>query len=124
MKKYLAVFVFALLTGCAVTGGLFGSSPETQIVNGANAVTAITTIATTLLRNDKITVIQAKGYQTILHSARDTLIDTNNTLVECRERTSSNEKTSPDPCAATVAADIKLVLSVISDVETAVKGKQ
>lgn len=124
MKKLLAVIALVALAACATTGTLFGSSPEAQIVTGANAVTAATTLATVLLKNDKITVPQAKSYRAVLGAASGHLDTANAALLTCRKTTGSTSKTAPDPCAATVASDISLAVAVVGDVQKTLAAKQ
>jgi low affinity Fe/Cu permease len=125
MKRIFAVAILALaMAGCATTGSLFGPTPEAQIVTGANAVTAASTLGTVLLKNDKISVTQAKSYSAILHTAGGHLESANATLVACRLKTGSTQKTSPDPCAATVSDDIALAIQVVGDVQKTLKAKE
>lgn len=124
MKKILLGAVLALaLSGCAITKGLFGPSPEAQIATGAHAVTAATTLATALLKNDKITVAQAKGYSGLLHTAGDHLKTANAALEGCRKATGSISTAQPDPCAPTVAGDIGLAVSVVGEVQRVLSSK-
>ena len=105
MKKFLPTRLlaaaFALPLGGCETLSSIGTSvgnvvapktPEAQIATGANSLTAATTLATTALRNDKITVAQAKAYRTILKGAGDALDDMNATLVACRGRRLRRER--------------------------------
>lgn len=125
MKKLIAIAVLALaVTGCAITGAAFGPTPEAQIQTGAQAVTAATVLATTLLKNDRITVAQARGYRAILGSASGHLDQANMVLLDCRKKTGSTRETKPDPCAPTIAADIGLAVSVIGEVQRALAGRQ
>lgn len=119
-----AVFLAVALAACAVTGTALGPSPEAQIVNGANAVTAATTLATVLLRNDRITVTQAKGYRSILGTASGHLDTANTMLLQCRKGTGSTSAVKPDPCAPSVMADIQLALSVVGEVRKTLDAKQ
>lgn len=124
-QRYAALFILALVVGCA--GNLttaIGPSPEAQIKTGANSVTAATALATALLKNNKITVAQAKSYSAILHAGRDHLGDADTRLVDCRKRTATTSVAIPDPCALTVADDIALGLSVIADVQKTLKAKE
>lgn len=118
------VVALAMAAGCAITGTAFGPTPEAQIRNGANAATAATVLATSLLRVDKITVVQAKGYRSILGTASGHLDAANVTLLDCRKRTASTSLTSPDPCGATIAADINLAVSVVGEVSKTLKAKE
>jgi hypothetical protein len=124
VQRFFMFYVVALVAGCAITGTTFGPTPETQIRNGANAVTAATTLATSLLKVDKITVTQAKGYRSILGTASGHLDAANATLLDCRKRTASTYLTNPDPCHATVAADISLAVSVVEEVQKVLKAKE
>ena len=124
MKKLLAAIALVALTACATTGTLFGPSPEAQIVNGANTVAASATLGTVLLKNKKISVAQAKSYSAILHTAGGHLDVAGARLVDCRKTTGSNEKTRPDPCAATVADDITLAITIAADVQKTLKAKE
>jgi hypothetical protein len=124
MKKLLAVACLALVTACATSGNLFGPTPEAQIVTGANAITATVGVATVLLKNDKITVVQAKGYRAIIGAADDHLKATNARLVDCRKTTGSTSKANPDPCKATIADDIQLVLTTVGEVQKTLDTKK
>lgn len=125
MKKLLLTFGFTLLlAGCAVTGGFFGPTPEAQIVTGANAVRAAATIAADLLQKNRITVAQAKSYSAILHTASGHLDVANAVLTSCRSKTGSTQKASPDPCAASIASDIALAISVVGEVQKTMKAKE
>lgn len=125
LKAYFMFYVVAaMVAGCAITGTALGPTPEHQILNGANAVTAATVLATSLLRVNKITVVQAKGYRAILGTASGHLDAANVTLLDCRKRTASTSVTSPDPCVATIAADINLAVSVVGEVQKTLKAKE
>lgn len=119
-----ALLVSVALVACAVTGTALGPSPEAQIVNGANAVTAATTLATVLLKNDRITVTQAKGYRSMLGTASGHLDTVNAALLTCRKNTGSTSATKPDPCAPGIAADIQLALSIVGEVKKTLDAKQ
>lgn len=124
MKKLIAVAVLALaVAGCAVTGAVFGPTPEAQIQTGAQAVTAATVLATTLLKNDRITVAQAKGYRAILGTASSHLDSANAVLVDCRKKTGSTSAVKPDPCAPGIMSDIQLAVSVVSEVQRTLNAK-
>lgn len=124
MKKMLLGAVLALaLSACAITGSVFGPTPEAQIATGANSVTAATGVATALLKNNRISAAQAKGYSAILHTARDHLHAANAALVACRTKTASTSASRPDPCAPTVAADIGLAVSVVGEVQKVLSSK-
>jgi hypothetical protein len=124
MKELFAALALVALTACATTGSVFGPTPEAQIVTGANSVNAVATLGTVALKNNKITVAQAKSYSAILHTASAHLDTTNGTLVACRTKTGSTSKSSPDPCAATVADDIALALTMVADVKKILDAKQ
>lgn len=124
MKKLFAVAVLAFLTACATSGGLFGPTPEAQVVTGANAITATVGVATVLLKNDKITVSQAKGYRALIGAVDDHLKATNAKLVDCRRLTGTTSKANPDPCKATVADDIALVLTTIGEVQKTLDARK
>lgn len=124
MKKYLALFALTFVAACATSGQLFGPTPEAQIVTGANAITATVGVATVLLKNDKITVSQAKGYRAIIGAADDHLKATHAKLVACRQATGSSSKSSPDPCRASIADDVQLVLTTISEVQRTLDARK
>lgn len=125
MRKLLAAIALVALTACATTGSVFGPTPEAQIVTGANSVNAVATLGTVALKNNKISVAQAKSYSAILHTAGGHLDTTNAVLVACRARTGSTSRmSSPDPCAATVADDIALALQMVADVKKILDAKQ
>lgn len=124
MKKLLAILVLTLLAGCAITGTVFGPTPEAQIAAGARSVTAAATLATVLLKNDRITVTQAKSYSSILHTASGHLDTANATLVTCRRATGSTAAIKPDPCGPSIAADIGLAVSVVGEVQKTLAAKQ
>ena len=110
------------VSGCSTLTAL-GSTPEAQIVTGANALTVATTGATVALRNDKITVTQAKNYSAILHGASSTLDTANGALLACRKASGSTSATSPDPCRTSVIADIQLALDSIASVKKTLDSK-
>jgi outer membrane lipoprotein SlyB len=117
MKKLLACLALALgLLGCASTGN---TSPEAQIATGANALTATTTLATVALRNDKITVAQAKSFRVMLGAASTSLDDANTVLLACRKATGTTAATASDPCAPQVTDVIRIALDTIANVKTA-----
>lgn len=124
MRKLLAAIALVALTACATTGSIFGPTPEAQIVTGANSVNAVATLGTVALKNNKISVAQAKSYSAILHTASNHLDTTNAALVSCRTKTGSTSKSSPDPCTATVADDIALALTMVADVKKILDAKQ
>jgi len=123
MKKLFACLLLSLsIVGCAALTAI-GSTPEAQIVTGANALAVATTGATVALRNDKITVAQAKNYSAILHGASATLDTANGTLLACRKASGSTSATSPDPCRTSVIADIQLALDSIASVKKTLDSK-
>lgn len=125
MRKIVTALLLAVaLLGCAVTGTALGPSPEAQIVNGANAVTAATTLATVLLKRDRITVTQAKGYRSILGTASNHLDTANTMLLQCRKGTQSTSAAKPDPCAPSVLSDIQLAVSIVGEVQSTLKAKE
>ena len=119
-KTMILAIIFAL-AGCAA--GQFSMSPEAQIAGGANALTATTTLATVLLRNDKITVAQAKSYRVMLGAASSALDDANVTLLACRKTTLSTAATPADPCRLGVADVIRLALDSIAGVKRTLDAK-
>lgn len=124
MTLVIVALLALALCGCAVTGSAFGPTPEAQIVTGANAVTAATTLAIVLLKNDKITVAQAKSYRAILGTGSGHLDVANAALVDCRKKTGSTSASSPDPCVPTVAGDIALAISVTGEVQKTLAARQ
>ncbi len=125
MKRIAVVAILALgLAACAITGGTFGSTPEAQIAAGARSVTAATTLATVLLKNNKITTVQAKGYSGILHTASDHLDAANATLVTCRKNTGEQAGSAKDGCAPGVVDDIRLAATVVGEVKKVLDARQ
>lgn len=124
MKHIIAALAISLLSACAVTGGALGTAPEAQIVNGANAITATATLGTVLLKNDKITVAQARSYRAILGTADVHLKEANAALLACRANTRSTAHSVPDPCAAGIAGDIRLAVQVAGEVKAALDARQ
>lgn len=114
MKRvlYLATLAIALF-GCAA----MSVSPEKQITEGANALTAATTLATVALKNDKITVSQAVAARTVLAAAGSALDNANDALVQCRKATGSKFDSNPDPCKQSVVGTITLALDSIANVK-------
>lgn len=112
MKKMLiaAAFALAALAGCA---SMQSSSPEAQIVTGANSLTAATTVAEVALRNKAITVTQAKQAHAVLAAAGGALDDANTVLVKCRADTKSTSTTSPDPCVPSTVGLITMAIESI-----------
>jgi hypothetical protein len=124
MKRILAVIALAVgLSACAITGQVFGPSPEAQIQTGAQTLTAVTTIATALLKNDRITVEQAKNYRGILGTASTHLDAAAATLKRCRQATGSSASTRPDPCAPGIMADIGLAISIVGELRKTLDAK-
>lgn len=125
MKRIIIATALAVaaLAGCATVGPALGPSPEAQIVNGANLVAVGATIGGTLLKNNKITVTQAKSYRAILGTASEHLDIAALTLLECRKKTRSTSQSSPDPCAPTVADDIALALQIATEVHRTLRAK-
>ena len=124
MKRILLVATIFLMQACATTGTLFGPTPEAQIVNGANVIAAAATLGTVLLKNDKITVAQARSYRAILGTADSHLKDADRTLLACRAKTGSTAKSAPDPCAAGIETDIRLAVAVAGEVKAALDARQ
>lgn len=121
-KLYVAALLLASCAqlqsaGTAVGNAVFPQTPEAQIAAGANSLTAATTLATVALRNDKITVVQAKSYRTLLGAASSALDDANGALEKCRTATGSTSATSPDPCKPSVVSVIALALDSIANVK-------
>lgn len=124
MKRIIAIAVLAFVGACAALPSALGPSPEAQIVNGANAVTAAAGVGTVLLKNGKISVDQAKSYRAILGTASDHLNVAAVQLRECRGRTRSAPSSNPDPCAPSVAGDIALAIQVVGEVHRTLTSKQ
>lgn len=114
------VFVLMTLAACSV----LPTSPEQQIRDGANAVIATATMATSLLRLEKITVTQAKSYRALLGTASGHLDAAESALLDCRKKTSSSPATSPDPCKPTVDSDIALAVAVAGEVAKVLDAKK
>ena len=124
MIKTFQALLFALglaLTGCAT--GPFSASPEAQIEAGAHTLTVTTTLATVLLKNDKITVSQAKSYRVMLGAASTALDEANGTLLACRKTTLTDSTSPADPCQPAVADVIKLALDSIAGVKRTLDAK-
>ncbi len=121
MTRLLAVAVVlsALISACASTG----LSPEERIVAGASTVTAAATVGNVALKNDKITVPQAKSYDGLLRAAQGHLTTAAATLSDCRKKTGSSKATQPDPCEPGVAADITLAVTIANDVKKTLDTK-
>jgi hypothetical protein len=120
-KLFLAVALAASLAGCAA--GLAPATPEAQIKAGADGLTATTTLATALLRNNKISVPQAKSYRVLLGAASSALDEANTTLLACRKATGSTAATPSDPCRPSVADVITLALDSIGNVKRTLDSK-
>jgi hypothetical protein len=125
MKRFIAVSILALVAvlGCSSTGDLLGPTPESQIVNGANSITAAATLGTVSLRNKLITVDQAKSYRAILDTADKHLNTADRALTECRKRTNSTKDSRPDPCGASVEGDIRLAIDIANGVKRTLEAK-
>lgn len=122
LNRIIAVAILALVTACA-TNPLSLSSPEAQIKQGADAGTAAATLETVLLRNDKISVAQAKSYRVMLGGARESLNEMEKTLIACRKTTGTKAGVSPDPCRPAVADVIGIALKNIADVKNTLDAK-
>lgn len=118
LQFLMLCFIFAF-AGCAT----LAPTPEGQIKTGADSLTATTTLATVLLRNDKITVSQAKSYRVVLGAASTALDDANATLVDCRKKTGSTQASSPDPCKPSVTDVLGVALSSIATVKKTLDAK-
>ncbi len=115
MKMMLKLSLAALLlSACATVTDAIAPSPESQIAAGANSLTVATTAATVALRNNKITVVQAKNFRAVLGAASTALDDANGVLVKCRTATGSTSATSPDPCKPSVVSIIQLALDSVA----------
>ena len=122
MKKfYTAVVLLAALVIGAC--GFLPVSPEQQIRDGANSITVGATVTGSLLSVDKITKTQAVSYRAILGTASKHLDDAFSILVECRAKTGSTPKTTPDPCKPSVQADIDLGVAIAADVKKVLDAK-
>lgn len=124
LKSIAAIAVTTLAIGCAqvaqvgqTASGFLPQTPEAQIVAGAGALTAATTVAGTALRNDKITVSQAKSYRVMLGAASAALDQAHADLVKCRAATGSTPTTSPDPCRPGVVPVLQLALESIANIK-------
>lgn len=125
MKKHLLLLFAAaslMLAGCASMGDSL-ASPEAQIAAGANTLTATTTLATVALRNQKITVSQAKSFRSMLGAASSSLDDANAALLACRKATGTTAAASPDPCAHGVTDVIKIALDTVAGVKRALDSR-
>lgn len=123
MKKLVAAFALLVLAACTTVGSVIGPTPEAQIANGATAHTAATTLATSLLKNDRITVAQAKSFRVLLGASSTALDDANVTLLACRKATGSSSTARPDPCQPGVSDVIRLALDGIANVRRTLEAK-
>lgn len=115
--KYLLLVI--ALAGCAV----IPASPESQILTGANGITAAATLGGVLLKREQITKAQASGYLGLLKTASGHLDTANATLIDCRSKTGSTAVSKPDPCAPSVMDDITLALTVADEVKRTLDAK-
>lgn len=122
MIKSILLAACVALASCANLSAV-RPSPEAQIAAGAQAVTATTTTATVLLRNQKITVPQAKSYRTMLAAAGESLKDANGELEQCRAATGSTAASNPDPCWAKVTDVVRIALDNIASVKKTLDAK-
>jgi uncharacterized lipoprotein YbaY len=124
MKRILASVALCIgLAACAAIQQVGLPSPEAQITAGAHAATTATTTATVLLREQKITVPQAKSYRNMLVAAGESLKDANTDLLACRAQTGSTAKTTPDPCWAKVSDVVRIALENITSVKRTLDSK-
>jgi len=123
MKSLIVVVAtsIAILIGCA--SGSIGKTPEAQIAEGANALAAATTLATVLLRNDKLTVPQAKGFRVLLGASSTALDEANGALVACRKETATVAGVANDPCWPKVSDLVSLAINGIIGVKSALDSK-
>lgn len=124
LRSLSAFILAAVLFGCAAIQQAGLPSPEAQIAAGAQAATAATATATVLLREQKITVPQAKSYRAMLGAAAESLNDANADLVACRAATGSTERTSPDPCWPKVADVLTIALENIGSIRKTVEARR
>ena len=120
MRKYAALFLLYFVAACA----LMGTTPESQLQNGARTFTSGVNLLSSSFERGKITKEQAQNYRAMLSSTNATLDTSLKALKECRAKTGSTQKTSPDPCAQTVAADVNLSLGILTQIESTLKEKQ
>lgn len=118
-KSFLAALVLLLVTGCT----LLQTSPEKQILTGANSLAASANLTTIRLQQQKITVTQAKDYRAIMATASAVLDNNNAELLACRARTASTQNSVPDPCRSNVIADINLATAILGQIEATLKAK-
>jgi hypothetical protein len=117
MKNALAALsVACFMLACAVTGT---TSPEAQIVQGAKVHVSAATLTTNLLARRRITTQTAQSARLMLGTASTALDASAATLAACRTSTGTQAGAAPDPCAATVAADLALALGVFTQIESA-----
>jgi hypothetical protein len=101
-----------LLAACAV----MGSTPEAQLIRGAETHTAATNLTISLLQRNKITVTQAGVYRGMLGTASAALDSSAAALRACRA-ISGPTVAAPDPCQQNVTADVNLALAVLTEIE-------
>lgn len=124
MIKALILTIALALAGCASTSPTIavGSSPEAQIKTGADTVRAGAVTATELLKAHKITVLQARSYSTMLHSAGLVLNDAQADLLACRA-ISPAQPGAADPCWPKVSDIVTTALENIGVVMRAIHAK-
>lgn len=115
----LAACTLPPLTGAPAPVAKATASPEAQIATGANANAAAISLGTAALQQRRITVAQAKAYRAIVGAAAQALDEASTVLTKCRAETGSTEKTTPDPCRASVAAMIQLALTTVANAKAA-----
>jgi len=108
------------LTSCAI----LSPSPESQILTGANSITAGANLTTAKLRSKSISVDQAKNYRDTMRLAEAMLKDANVALVACRKATASTPQSLPDPCKNNIALDIQLATTILAEVEATLRAKE
>jgi hypothetical protein len=121
---YFGIVGAALIACTAPPQGAVGQSPESMIKNAANAHAATSTLATALLKNNRVTVSQSKSFSILLHASSTALDNANEDLLECRSATASTASTSPDPCAVKVTDVIKLASDGIANVRKTLEAKR
>lgn len=123
-KRILASIALCIgLAACAAVQQVGLPSPEAQITAGAQAATAATTTATVLLREQKITVPQAKSYRNMLAAAGESLKDANTDLVACRAQTGSTPATTPDPCWAKISDVVRIAIENVTSLKRSLDSK-
>lgn len=120
MKRLILCVAALVLSACA-SGPL--TSPEAQITAGANALTATAVVVTTALRNDKITVEQAKSMRAVLSAAGTALDGAAATLATCRVKQPAPPAAGADPCQPAVADLITLALDSVANVKRTLDAK-